>query len=235
MAAASYFVNGNRLLEALSKSDRQLLEPDLVSVSMPLRQELEKPLKAIDDVYFMERGIASVVAVHPGGIQVEIGIIGCEGMTGCAIVMGNDRSPHLTYIQLDGEGRRISVKLLRVAMEQRPAIRSLLLKYVQAFMTQAAHTAVANARARIHERLARWILMSHDRVQGNTMTLTHEFLALMLAVRRPGVTQSINALKQQKLISATRGHITVLNRKGLEKVAGDFYGTPEAEYRRLFN
>jgi len=120
-------------------------------------------------------------------------------------------------------------------MEQRPAIRSLLLKYVQAFMTQAAHTAVANARARIHERLARWILMSHDRVQGNTMTLTHEFLALMLAVRRPGVTQSINALKQQKLISATRGHITVLNRKGLEKVAGDFYGTPEAEYRRLFN
>src|SRR5207248_2777913 len=112
------------------------------------------------------------------GLQVEIGLIGCEGMTGCPIVMGNDRSPHLTYIQVVGAGRRISAKLLRTAMERRPAIRWLLLKYVQAFTMQAAHTAVANARAKIHERLARWILMSHDRVHGNEMSLTHEFLAL---------------------------------------------------------
>src|SRR4029079_795417 len=193
------------------------------------------PLKAIDEVYFMERGIASVVAVHRGGVQVEIGIVGREGMTGCPIVMGNDRSPHLTYIQVIGEGRRISAKRLRIAMEQRPAIRALLLKYVQAFSTQAAHTAVANARAKIHERLARWILMSHDRVEGNEMSLTHECLALMLGVRRAGVTQAIGTLKQQKLISTSRSYITLLNRKGLEKVAGNFYGVPEAEYRRLFS
>jgi CRP-like cAMP-binding protein len=192
------------------------------------------PLKAIDDVYFMERGVASVVAVHRGGVHVEIGIVGCEGMTGCPIVMGNDRSPHLTYIQVVGEGRRISAKFLRTAMEQRPAIRLLLLKYVQAFTTQSQHTAVANARGKIHERLARWILMSHDRTPGDEMALTHEFLALMLGVRRAGVTQAMGTLKRQKLISASRGHITVLSRKGLEKVAGHFYGAPEAEYRRLF-
>jgi CRP-like cAMP-binding protein len=234
MATAPKSANGNRLLEKLSKSDLHFLEPHLVSVSLPLRKKLETPLKAIDDVYFMERGIASVVAVHRGGMNVEIGLVGCEGMTGCPIVMGNDRSPNSTYVQVVGEGRRISAKFLRTAMEQRPAIRLLLLKYVQAFTTQSQHTAVANARGKIHERLARWILMSHDRTPGDEMALTHEFLALMLGVRRAGVTQAMGTLKRQKLISASRGHITVLSRKGLEKVAGHFYGAPEAEYRRLF-
>src|SRR3954471_10718267 len=104
MAAASYFAKGNHLLKGLSTSDLSLLEPNLDPVILALRQQLEKPLKAIDEVYFMERGIASVVAIQDHGIQVEIGIIGCEGMTGCPIVLGDDRSPHSTYIQLTGEG-----------------------------------------------------------------------------------------------------------------------------------
>jgi CRP-like cAMP-binding protein len=235
MAAASYFANGNHLLKALTPSDLGLLEPDLVSVSVALRQELEKPLKPIDDLYFLDGGIVSVVAIHPGETEVEIDIIGCEGMTGCPVVLGNDRSPHKTFVQIRGEGRRISAKALRSAMVARPSIRDLLLKYVQAFTVQTSHTAVANARAKLHERLARWILMSHDRVLGNEIALTHEFLATMLGVRRAGVTEAVNALKKENLISAARGQITVLNRKGLEKVAGSFYGGPEAEYRRLIN
>jgi CRP-like cAMP-binding protein len=235
MAAASYFKNGNRLLQALSTSDQELLQPNLVQVSLPLRQDLEKPNKPIPDVYFMERGIASVVSRDPNGNEVEIGLVGCEGMTGCAVVLGNDRTPHSTYIQVAGEGQRISANQLRSAMQESSTMRSTFLKYVQFFTVQASHTAVANARGKLTERLARWLLMTHDRVRGNEMPLTHEFLSVMLAVRRAGVTEAIHDLASQGLITASRGHITVLNRKGLEKVAGNFYGIPEAEYRRLMN
>src|SRR4051812_42531920 len=113
-------------------------------------------------------------------------------MTGCAIILGTDRSPHSTYVQLVGDARSISANLLCEAMEESGTLRPMLLKYAQAFAVQASHTAVANARARLHERLARWILMSHDRVAGNTIALTHEFLATMLAVRRAGVTEAVN-------------------------------------------
>jgi CRP-like cAMP-binding protein len=100
-------------------------------------------------------------------------------------------------------------------------------------MTQAMHTAIANARGGIDRRLARWLLMAHDRIGGDTLPLTHEFLAVMLAVRRPGVTETLHILANQKIIRAERGQIVVLDRKGLERSAGDFYGVPEAQYRRL--
>jgi CRP-like cAMP-binding protein len=235
MALVSRFANGNHLLKGLSESDLQLLRPNLVPVALLLRQDLEKPRKPIDDVYFVERGIASVVAVHPGGIRVEIGLIGCEGMSGSAVVLGNDRSPHSTYMQAVGEAQRIPAGALRQAMSDSVSLHAHLLKYIQAFAVQTAHTAVANARGKIDQRLARWILMSHDRVAGNTMDLTHEFLALMLAVRRAGVTEALHILQRQKLISSSRGQITLLNRKALEQVAGPFYGGPEAEYRRLMS
>jgi CRP-like cAMP-binding protein len=107
------------------------------------------------------------------------------------------------------------------------------MKFVEAFMFQTSHTAVANACGKLKVRLARWILMAHDRMRDDELPLTHEFLSLMLAVRRPGVTEAINELKHQMLIDAARGKIVVLNREGLEKIAGAFYGVPEAQYRRL--
>jgi CRP-like cAMP-binding protein len=235
MVPTSRFAQGNRLLQALLPADLALLQPNLEPIMLPLRREMEKPNRRIEDVFFMETGIASVVAIQSNGAAVEIGIVGCEGMSGTAVVLGNDRSPHSTYIQLAGKGQRIAAGELRKAMDERPSLQAELLKFVQAFMVQTAHTAIANARAKLHERLARWILMAHDRVPGNTIFLTHEFLSLMLAVRRAGVTEALHVLQQQKLIEARRAEITVLNRKGIEKIAGYFYGVPEAEYRRLLN
>jgi hypothetical protein len=207
MATTSRFANGNRLLQALSAGDLAALQPHLALVDLPLRRDIEKPNRRIEDVVFMEAGIASVVAIQP----------------------------HSTYIQLAGKGQRIAASELRKAMDARPSLNAALLKFVQAFMVQTAHTAIANARAKLHERLARWLLMAHDRVPGNTVALTHEFLSLMLAVRRAGVTEAVHVLKQQNLIAYRRAEITIVNRKGLEKIAANFYGVPEAEYRRLIN
>jgi len=200
---------------------------------LDLKKDLERPNRRIETVWFIEAGIASVVAVQSDDTKVEVGLVGNEGMTGTAVVLGGDQSPHSTYIQMGGEGLRIGVEALRKVMIASPTLRNLLLSYVQVFMVQTAHTAVANARAHIDRRLARWILMAHDRNHGDTLFLTHEFLGLMLGVRRAGVTEALQTLKRKKLIETGRNHIGVLNRKGLEQAAGNAYGVPEKEYRRL--
>lgn len=222
----------NLLLAALSASDLKLLQPHLQSVVLATRHEIEMPNTPIPNVFFMEAGVASVVAVSSGQ-RIEVGLIGREGMTGSAIVLGNHRSPHETYIQVAGEGQRISAARLRTAMAASGAMRALFLKFVQAFAIQTAHTAIANGRAKLDERLSRWLLMAQDRIGGRDLPLTHEFLALMLGVRRAGVTDALSVLEGEKIIRAVRGNITVLNRKRLEGTARDSYGVPEAEYRRL--
>ena len=223
----------NRLLAALSPTDLALLQPHLIKLAVAVRHEIERPNRRIDTVYFMDAGIASVVAVQADETQVEVGLIGSEGMTGTAVILGGDQSPHSTYIQVAGEAQRIKADELRKAMRSSDSLNSLLLKYVQVFNVQTTHTAIANARAHIDRRLARWILMAHDRTRDKTLPLTHEFLALMLAVRRPGVTEALQSLRQQKLIENGRNKIVVLNRTGIEKLAGSSYGVPEKEYRRL--
>jgi CRP-like cAMP-binding protein len=223
----------NRLLAAMSVTDLALLQTHLQPVVMPLLKDLERSNRPIDTVYFMEAGIASVVAVQPDETRIEVGLIGREGMSGTTVLLGDDQSPHHTYIQVAGEAQRIALKELRKAMETSASMQRLLLKYVQVFMVQTAHTAIANARAHIDRRLARWILMAHDRIEGDTVPLTHEFLALMLGVRRAGVTETLQSLKRKKLIDTGRNKIVVCNRKGLEQIAGQAYGVPEKEYRRL--
>ena len=235
MAPASYFAKGNKLLQSLSASDLDLLEPNFVSVELELREDLERPNKRIENVFFIENAVASVVALPMVDVRVEIGIIGCEEMTGTAIVAGSDRSPHSTFVQAEGKAQRISTAHFNVALDGSTTLRAQLVKFVHAFAIQTAHTAVANARAKLDTRLARWVLMAHDRVPGNKLLLTHDFLSVMLASRRAGITEAMHALTRQGFVSARRGEITVLDRKGLEKAVGKFYGTPEAEYRRLMN
>jgi CRP-like cAMP-binding protein len=232
MSAISY-QSGNRLLSSLSKADFGLLLPDLEAVSLDLRKVLERPNKRIDDVYFPDAGFASVVAVQPKQTKVEVGLIGREGMTGLPVVLGNHKTPHETYIQAAGHGQRLNATKLRKAMAASSSLQSLLLKFVQAFMVQTAQTAISNARAKLNERLARWILMADDRIDGSRLPLTHEFLSLMLGVRRAGVTEALHALESEGLIRASRGEIIVRSRKGIERRAGGSYGIPEAEFRRL--
>ena len=225
--------SSNRLLAALSRADLGLLQPHLKHGPLKLRQDLECPNRRIDYVYFPDGGFASVVAVQSNNTRVEVGLIGYEGMTGTSILLGSDRTPHSTYIQAAGQGQRIRTLKLRQAMEASKSLRMLLLRYVQVFMVQTAHTAISNARGRLDARLARWILMAHDRVRDETLPLTHEFLSLMLGVRRAGVTETLHSLESQKLIYTGTGRVTLRNRKGMERTAGNSYGTPEAEFRRL--
>jgi CRP-like cAMP-binding protein len=225
--------NGNRLLNSLSRRDYALLAQHLVAIDLPLLHVFERPNKPIKDVYFPHTGIASIIAEHPHGRRIEIGVIGCEGMSGSAVVLGNKSSPHSTYIQVAGNGHRMSAAALRRAMKQSRSLHGSLLRFVQALMVQTAHSAIANARATLKERLARWLLMAHDRVPNDEVALTHEFLSLMMAVRRAGVTETLQLFEDRRLISRSRGEIILLDRKGIEKIAGHYYGTPEAEYRRL--
>jgi CRP-like cAMP-binding protein len=224
--------SANQLLASLSTNDFDLLEANLKPVNLALRKSLEKPNKQIDAVYFPNSGFASIVAIQFKK-QVEVGLVGREGMTGLPIVLGNHRSPHSTYIQAAGMGHCIPATDLREALEQSPSLRKSLLKYVQAFGVQTAHTAACNAQSNMDQRLARWLLMAHDRMAGDMLPLTHEFLSIMLGVRRAGVTLAVHALRDQALISCVRGGIKMRDRKGMERYAGESYGTPEAEYRRL--
>ena len=223
----------NRLLAALTPSDLALLQPHLTAVRLKLLHKMERPNKPIETIYFMHTGFASVVAVQPDDSRVEIGLIGREGMTGASVLLGNGQSPHSTYIQAAGAGEQIAVGALRNALRESETLQRLMLKFVQAFMVQTAHTAIANARAKLPERLARWVLMAQDRIDGPRLTLTHEFLRLMLGVRRAGVTEALQDLTRRRLIKAGRNEIVVLNRAGLKSIAGNFYGVPEQEYRRL--
>jgi CRP-like cAMP-binding protein len=222
----------NRLLSALSPGDLALLSPRLTPVELAVRDHLEWPNKAIKYVAFPDTGIISVVANGARKKQLEIGIIGREGMTGLMVVLGNDRSPYAAYAQVAGRAQRMTADDLRSAMKASATLAGVLLRYVQVFMIQTCQTALSNGSAKLEERLARWLLMAHDRVENDDLPIIHDFLALMLGVRRPGVTVALHSLEQQGLIHPNRGSIRVLDRKGLEQIANASYGVAEAEYER---
>jgi len=220
-------------MAALSPEDRALLEPHLEFVTFKERFVLETPNRPIEYVYFLEHGVASVVAVNPDDTRIEVGVIGYEGVTGLSLILGDLRAANSTYVQLAGDGHRISAAALRSAMEASPSLHRVLLKYVLAFLVQTAQSALANGRAKLEVRLARWMLMAHDRMTTDAIPLTHEFLSIMLGVRRAGVTVALHAFERAGLVGMKRGEITVRDRAGLEKLAGSFYGMPEAELNRL--
>ncbi len=223
----------NRLLLALSVQDFSRVEPQLEPVSLPAGTRLVEPNTPIEHVYFLEEGIASVVATTLQGRRIEVGIIGREGLTGIPVLLDTDRTPHECFIQTPGEGLRIRADDLRRAMAGSASLHHYLLRFVQAFMIQMGQTALSNGSHVIEQRLARGLLMCHDRVDGDALFTTHEFLSLMLGVRRAGVTQTLKTLEDRGLISARRGQIIVEDRARLEDAAGGSYGVPEAEYARL--
>jgi CRP-like cAMP-binding protein len=223
----------NRLLKALSVRDFQLLEPHLVAIQLDLGHSIAVANEPIEHVYFLETGIASVVANRADGRSIEVGIYGRDGMGGTPLLLGSDRTPHDHYMQVAGEGHRIERAAFLGAIQQSASLNGLLIRFVHAFTTQTAQTALANGSSRIEERLARWLLMCGDRIDGDEISITHRFLAMMLCVRRSGVTDAIHILEGQGLIRAKRSNIAIKDRAGLEHLAGASYGLPEAEYQRL--
>ena len=223
----------NQLVTRMRADDWSLLTPHLEQVSLKERQVVEVPGKPITHVYFIETGVVSVVAVNGEDHRIEVGVIGKEGMSGVPLVMGDTKAQHSAYMQIPGKGSRIAAGPFTEALKKSPSLNVLMLKSAQGFMIQTAHTALANGRARLEERLARWLLMAHDRLDSDAVPLTHEFLAVMLGVRRAGVTVALHSFEQRGFIGMRRGQLTLLNRLGIEQVAGSFYGVPEAELKRL--
>lgn len=172
----------NRILAGLSPADLALLTRDLEPVELPLRHVLEVPNKPIKHVYFIEYGLASIIAAN-GQKRLEVGLIGCEGFSGIPIVLGNDRSPNETFMQSAGNGTRIAADKLREAIPRSTSLHSALLGFSLTFMNQTANTALSNGTGTLEERLARWLLMANDRLAGDEVLLTHEFLSLMLGVK----------------------------------------------------
>jgi CRP-like cAMP-binding protein len=225
----------NQLVARMSAQDWDLLAPQLEPVSLKERQVIEVPGKPIIHVHFIEIGVVSVVAVNAEDHRIEVGVIGNEGMTGVPLIMGDTKAQHSAYMQIPGNGYRIPAGAFAEALRKSASLQSLMLKSAQAFMIQTAHTALANGRAKLEERLARWLLMAHDRMDTDAVPLTHEFLAVMLGVRRAGVTVALHSFEQRGFIAMRRGQLTLINRAGIEQVAGSFYGMPEAELKRLMS
>jgi CRP-like cAMP-binding protein len=219
------------VLGALAPEDFSLLQPHLEPMTLTLRDVPFGAGQAIRHVIFPEQGTVSLVADTNEG-RFEVGMVGPEGIVGVPVLLGLDTSPHMALVQGAGTALRMPTEPLRRLMDESLSLRHVLLRFVHAFLAQVAETAHANAGFPIEARLARWLLMSHDRRGADELPLTHEFLSMMLGTRRPGVTLAVQNLEGGLLIRATRGRITVLDRSGLEALAGDAYGMAVAEYAR---
>jgi len=223
----------NALLRKMDPLDLSLIEPHLELCALPQRMVIESSGIPIAAAYFVETGVISVVAKHSSR-DAEIGLIGREGMSGSVLLMGGDQTPHESYVQLAGEAMRIEIAPLAAALVNSATMRPFLLRFAQSLQVQTGYTALVNARSNLHERLARWLLMCDDRMAPAEIAITHEFLSIMLGIRRPGVTVALQALEGMSLIFSTRGNVEIRNRAGLVRIASrSSYGQPEAEYDRL--
>ena len=221
----------NRVLAALPKAEIDRLRPHLSPVPLKLRTQLLDG--RADHAYFLEEGLASVVLTLAGGNTVEVGVIGIDGVVGLPVLLGAESVPGETFIQVEGSGYRIDAKRLKAEFERSGRLRRHLQKYLLANLIQSAQYAACNRVHPIHERLARWILTCHDRVQADRMPLTHEFLGQMLGAPRTTVTLAAAMLHEAGLIDYSRGHVTIKDRQELERAACECYRTVRDEFKRL--
>jgi CRP-like cAMP-binding protein len=223
----------NNLLAALPESVRERLYPQLVSVDMPLGEALYESGAKMHHVYFPTTSIVSLLYAMADGASAEIAVVGKEGLLGIALFMGGETTPSRAIVQSAGHGYRLDAKILKQEFNQAGALMHLLLRYTQALITQMSQTAVCNRHHSIHQQLCRWLLISLDRLPSNNLIMTQELIANMLGVRREGVTEAAGRLQHAGLINYNRGHITILDRKGLEAESCECYQVVKTEYDRL--
>lgn len=216
----------------MSEAGRALLLPYLGEIKLLRRRSLEMVRRPIEHVYFLQSGVAAVVSATDN-TRIAVGLIGPDGASGIGVFLGDDRSPHACEMLTDGSALRILASDLKKILGEDAEVRTHLTRYALAFYNQAAHTALSNASSAIPRRIARWLIMMRDRLPDNEIPLTHEVIAEMLDIARPGVTVALKELENKNFIEMQRGFILIRDREGLEALAGDFYGLPEMEYERL--
>ncbi|HEX8709379.1 MAG TPA: Crp/Fnr family transcriptional regulator [Pyrinomonadaceae bacterium] len=223
----------NRVLNALPPAEYERLSPYLEAVPLPLGEILYRPEEIITHVYFPNRGTVSVLCVLEDGRMVEAGMVGNEGMFGVSVFLGSITTPLQAVVQLPGDALRMRADVLRQEFGKCGEFQDLLLRYTQAFLIQIAQTAACNRAHPIDGRMARWLLMCHDRAGSGELALTHEFIATMLGSRRSGVTEAAIKLQDDGVIKYRRGHVKILDRQGLEAVSCECYPVVKREFDRL--
>lgn len=223
----------NHLLAALPLGHLQSWLPQLEPVTMPLGHVLYESGRTLSHVYFPTTAIVSLLYVMENGASAEIAVVGHEGIVGISLFMGGESTTSRAVVQSAGQALRLKAHLIKKEFEQAGPAMHLLLRYTQALITQMAQTAVCNRHHSLDQQLCRWLLLSLDRLQGSELVMTQELIANMLGVRREGVTESALKLQKLGLIRYSRGHITVLDRPGLERRTCECYAVVKKEYDRL--
>jgi CRP-like cAMP-binding protein len=224
---------GNLLLAALPPDESQRWLPLMEAVDMPLGVVLYEPGVTLTHVYFPTTAIVSLLYVMENGGSAEIAVVGNEGIVGVSLFMGGESTPSRAVVQSAGMGFRLRADLMKTEFYRAGPVLHLLLRYTQALITQMSQTAVCNRHHTLDQQLCRWLLLSLDRLQGNELVMTQELIANMLGVRREGVTEGALKLQQAGLIRYARGHITVIDRPGLEERSCECYQVVKKEYDRL--
>ena len=223
----------NHLIAALPPAEAQRWLPLLESVDMPLGSVLYESGGTLRHVYFPTTAIVSLLYVMENGAAAEIAVVGNEGIVGISLFMGGESTPSRAVVQSAGRGFRLKADTMKEEFNRAGPVLHLLLRYTQALITQMAQTAVCNRHHTLDQQLCRWLLLSLDRLEGNELVMTQELIANMLGVRREGVTEGALKLQHAGLIRYARGHITVLDRAGLEKRSCECYLVVKKEYDRL--
>jgi len=215
---------GNLLLLSISDSDYSSIRSHLEYVELPNHLVIHEAGAKLEFAYFPNRGLISMVVAMQDGKTAEAGVLGSEGFAGIPAAVGLRRSPLQAIVQISGDGHRIAVEALQKALDDSPRIQLLLTRYAVLQGMQVAQTAACNRLHDIEQRLARWLLMTQDRVDSKALAITHDFLATMLGTNRSSVSLAAGILQQKNIIHYTRGAVTVVNRKRLEDCACECYG-----------
>ena len=223
----------NHLLAALPDVERLRWMPRLELVDMPLGQVLYESGRALSHVYFPTTAIVSLLYVMENGASAEIAVVGKDGIVGISLFMGGGSTPSRAVVQSAGQGYRLTAQTMKDEFNRAGPVMHLFLRYTQALITQMAQTAVCNRHHSLDQQLCRWLLLSLDRLSGSELTMTQELIANMLGVRREGVTEGALKLQAAGLIRYSRGHISVLDRPGLERRTCECYAVVKKEYDRL--
>lgn len=223
----------NRILTALPVEEFERLAPHLEEVKLNLGDVISRPDEKIEHVYFPKRGTISVCAITEDGSQVEVGVIGNEGMFGLPIFFKTNTAPLQAMVQMPDGAYRMRAEAFSREVEECEHLRNLLFHYAQAFFIQTAQTAACSRLHPMEGRLARWLLMCQDRTKSDSLQLTHEFISMMLGVRRAGISTAAGRLKDDGLIDYQRGFIRICDRQGLEKVSCECYAVVRREFDRL--